>query len=125
MTAVSQLMRIATGLDDAVRPGAQKLAAAVDQLPFIASSPESMYVAHHPRVAVQAALNNALAGLRELQDVPAFQRANSYDRVEGGVRQLARVLEHASDGPIARDLVRGPIRAFDDTVRNLASPGSY
>lgn len=122
---MSQVMRIAMRLDDAVRPGATKLAAAVDQLPFMASSPEAMTTGAHARVAVQSAHDSALAGLRELQGVPAFERANAFDRVDAGIRQLGRVLENSWDGPIPDDLIRGAVHQLDDTVRALGSPGWY
>ncbi len=127
---LSQVMRIAMRLDDVVRPGATKLAAAVDQLPFIADSPEAMYRAAHPRVAVQAAFDNASAGLAELQGVRAFTRADHYGRVEQGVAYLGRAL---NDTPVSQEivdptwtnLIRSANDAFDDVVRKMGSPGSY
>ena len=124
---MSQVMRIAMRLDDVVRPGATKLAAAVDQLPFIADSPEAMYRAAHPRVAVQAAFDNASAGLAELKGVPAFARADHYGRVEQGVAHLARVLDDTPVGQETVDatwtgLIRSASDAFDDTVRQLGAP---
>lgn len=130
MADVSQVMRIALKLDDGVRAGATKLAAAVDQLPFIADSPEAMYRAAHPRVAVQAAFDNASAGLAELTGVPAFARADHFGRVEQGVAHLGRALDDTPAGQEIvdaswTDLIRSGADAFDDTVRRLGSPGSY
>ena len=130
MVDVSQVMRIATGLkNEGVRGGATRLAAAVDQLPFIASSPEAKYSAAHPRAAVETAFNHARAGLAELQGVPAFAHADFEGRVAQGVAQLRRVLDDTPPGPEIVDAswtdgIRRAADGFDDIVREFGSRGS-
>lgn len=123
MADISQVMRIAMQVDEAVRPGAVNLARAVDGLPFKPDSPEAMTVGAHDRKVVGLAYHHVLAAVEQLASSPAYQRASFSGHVDDGVTALHTALMTGT-GPIPDSSIRSAVRTFDDLVRELGSRGA-